>query len=995
MTELIGHVGVPSQLNYGSKLRVKIRSISRNCYCLYYNNVAYLIQFENRAFAVKATYTFPSYVTHIALVESEMYAVTSEGIMTESVNRTSELMEDTVEDIFAKLNNFEKESHKLLTDFTYKQDSIESLILVSEKIVICFKDKLLNAWTVKILYKEQFGHEKICFTVDWDNYPSNENIEDLLLLDPFEKKSFPLHHRPILLSIVHSEDISTSETTCSLQKHLFISLFGSSTFLASQDVILLGLPDGRVVWKNICSVSNEAKAHLLCKLNQPIIGLFCTKLHLQKGETISQAQDSLIVLGSEGKFIVFTMSEKSDHENKHLLLFSYLETSLYSYLVWKNYIIYITTSGELFRAELQLNEDSLNVNTYTLPVNRVTAFSFIEEENSIKLLCVTYTGDLYIVPFNDGTKEYSNPNEVQNILKSVNNCSNEILQQQLILKEQQQALSQLAIAANLLFCKQVLDDIKYTLETIKESEYVLQVDFSPVKKLDVILGYWYFAIFIHINNKSICKFIPIDKFFFYFKSSELMEDTVEDIFAKLNNFEKESHKLLTDFTYKQDSIESLILVSEKIVICFKDKLLNAWTVKILYKEQFGHEKICFTVDWDNYPSNENIEDLLLLDPFEKKSFPLHHRPILLSIVHSEDISTSETTCSLQKHLFISLFGSSTFLASQDVILLGLPDGRVVWKNICSVSNEAKAHLLCKLNQPIIGLFCTKLHLQKGETISQAQDSLIVLGSEGKFIVFTMSEKSDHENKHLLLFSYLETSLYSYLVWKNYIIYITTSGELFHAELQLNEDSLNVNTYTLPVNRVTAFSFIEEENSIKLLCVTYTGDLYIVPFNDGTKEYSNPNEVQNILKSVNNCSNEILQQQLILKEQQQALSQLAIAANLLFCKQVLDDIKYTLETIKESEYVLQVDFSPVKKLDVILGYWYFAIFIHINNKSICKFIPIDKCFHSQFKLNIERASTFSHPIKVECILQLDLSSVKNLPLSIKKLSPVYISVKEEL
>ncbi|XP_023241872.1 uncharacterized protein LOC111640104 [Centruroides sculpturatus] len=199
-------------------------------------------------------------------------------------------------------------------------------------------------------------------------------------------------------------------------------------------------------------------------------------------------------------------------------------------------------------------------------------------------------------------------------------------------------------------------------------------------------------------------------------SSELMEDTVEDIFAKLNNFEKESHKLLTDFTYKQDSIESLILVSEKIVICFKDKLLNAWTVKILYKEQFGHEKICFTVDWDNYPSNENIEDLLLLDPFEKKSFPLHHRPMLLSIVHSEDISTSETTCSLQKHLFISLFGSSTFLASQDVILLGLPDGRVVWKNICSVSNEAKAHLLCKLNQPIIGLFCTKLHLQKGSAL---------------------------------------------------------------------------------------------------------------------------------------------------------------------------------------------------------------------------------------------------------------------------------------
>ncbi|XP_067128786.1 uncharacterized protein [Centruroides vittatus] len=605
MTELIGHVGLPSQLDYGSESCVKIRSISRNCYCLYYNNVAYLIQFENRAFVVKATYMFPSYVTYIALAESEMYAVTSEGIMTESVNRTSELMEDTVEDIFAELNNFEKESHKLLTDFTYKQDSIESLVLVSEKIVICFKDKLLNAWTVKILYKEQFGHEKICFTVEWDNYPSNENIEDHLLLDPFEKKSFPLHHRPILLSIVRSDDISTSETTCNLQKHLFISLFGSSTFLASQDVILLGLPDGRVLWKNICSVSNEAKAHLLCKLNQPIIGLFCTKLHLQKGETISQAQDSLIVLGSEGKFIVFTMSEKSDHENKHLLLFSYLETSLYSYLVWKRYIIYVTTSGELFRAELQLNEDSLNINTYTLPVNRVITFSFIEEENSIKLLCVTYTGDLYIVPFNDGTEEYSNPNEVQNILKSINNCSNEILQQQLILKEQQQALSQLAIAANLLFCKQVLDDIKYTLETIKESEYVLQVDFSPVKKLDIILGYWYFAIFIHINDKSICKFIPIDKCFHsQFK-------------LNIERASAFSHPIKVECILQLDvsSVKNLPLSIKKlspVYISVKEEYLDLWDFLLDEKNE----------DLFNYHSVENKHDKgkQLCEGLEFKSF---------------------------------------------------------------------------------------------------------------------------------------------------------------------------------------------------------------------------------------------------------------------------------------------------------------------------------------------------------------------------------------
>lgn len=753
MSKLIGQIEISTNFRYSKELCVKIYNISKNIYSLFYKNTVYLIQIKNHCLILKASYKFSSYVLHVVIFESQMYVVTSEGIVLESLSDKIDFgcIEETTDyDTFIEKCNYEKETYKFLKNVNYKQDSIESIILTSNEVIICLKDTINNAWMIKVLQKEELGCEKILCIVQCDKYyPYDENIEDQQWLDPFEKKTFPMQHRPILLNIEKNENNFINGISCLMHKSLFISLFGGLASLANEKIILLGLPDGRVMWKNFCLIPNETQPYLLCKLNQPILGLFCTKLHSDEDDISSYSEDSLVILGSEGKFIVYTMNGKSSCKSEHIMLYGYLEASLYSCLMWKNIFIYITISGQLFCTKLQLFENTLNMNSSVLSVNDVIAINFIEENNNIRLLCLTSIGNLYVTSFNQVIEEYYSTDQIQNTLKSITDCSNQILHQQLIFKKQQQALSQLAIAANLLFYKQTLDDIKYTVEEINDQKltYLLRIDFSSVKKLDLIFEYWHFTIFIHINNKSICKVIPIGKCFhscfilnFQTSSTLLYPVKIECI-------------LQLDFS----SIKYLPLTIKKlspIYITAKEEIMDLWY--FLTNEKCEDSPECSSLD--NECDNEELSKKTNFKSFlsQKSMKFINLRPVKTTILMSthkiqQKNKSSEDEINLEDILkyFLEKNSNPRLQINNNCLqcyYFGLKvDITFCKKNEYLQTNIATHHLwhLCKFRRSIIYKLKSILNMKKEmptETISLSKTCLVeakvLLGS--RRLIFPIS-----------------------------------------------------------------------------------------------------------------------------------------------------------------------------------------------------------------------------------------------------------------
>ncbi|XP_076317402.1 Fanconi anemia core complex-associated protein 100-like isoform X5 [Tachypleus tridentatus] len=496
----------------------------------------------------------------------------------------------------------------------------------------------------------------------------------------------------------------------------------------------------------------------------------------------------------------------------------------------------------------------------------------------------------------------------------------------------------------------------------------------------------------------------------------------EDVFKSLLNESTESnHRHYQPINLGRSSlwlekqiICTAVVFESKFLTCEEDNLL--WTFQIfnsLEKDPKYLSEIAIPKGRKNVADIASYTDESSILELYKDVFNKPEKPVFLLVSSPSHTYSSNiirgSHFKMQQDLYSALFGPDAGLLGSSVILIGLPDGRVIsWVMTDGErvrQEEMNINLVCDLEQPVVGIFLTSL---VNNDAPKPGDCLLIVGKHGKVVLVHVYGSGSESFSFIHIPSPVSSKA---LQIKGNIILHAADKQVWISELKTT-DCVEVTTCKTSISGVHVLKLTElNAQSAIVWCLLEHGSLVLMKWSDLlVSRKSQSSEVglsfEKALHSIHECSQNMQDVQLKLKWQEQLLTQLGIAAALLFSgskNETFPSCTCTVEmsSIYSDVYVLQVQFDNIEALGLKKDWWYFVVNVQekysSSGKSLVKSIPCRNGIETvQLSLRIHpsEVSSFHLPLLVSCGLQFgnkELKSQFSYVLLLNKFLPLYVKV----
>ncbi|XP_013782298.1 Fanconi anemia core complex-associated protein 100-like, partial [Limulus polyphemus] len=527
---------------------------------------------------------------------------------------------------------------------------------------------------------------------------------------------------------------------------------------------------------------------------------------------------------------------------------------------------------------------------------------------------------------------------------------------------------------------------------------------------------------VHISDDNVFVVTKGAIFKSSLKSTSRERALEEDVFKSLLNESSESncrHHQPVNLDRSSLWLEKQIICTElvhenRFLTCVEDNLF--WTFQVfslLKKNTNDLAEIAIPKGRKNVADIVCFTDESSILELCKDVFNEPGKPVFLSVSppsHTLDSSVVRgSSLEMQQDLYSSLFGPDSALLGSSVILIGLPDGRVIsWTMTAGErvrQKETNINLVCDLEQPVVGIFLTSLVKSDAQ---KPGDCLLMVGKQGKIVLVRIYGSGS------LNFSFIHIPspvCSKALQVKDNIILHTADKQVWISELKTT-DCVEVTTRKTGISGVHVLKLTELNAQPAIVwCLLEHGSLVLMKWSDLlVSRKSQSSEVglslEKSLHSIHECSQNMQDIQLKLEWQEQLLTQLGIAASLFFSgskSETFPSCTCTVEmlSIYSDVYVLQVQFDKIETLGLKKDWWYFVVNVRekysLNGKSLVKSIPCKKgneTVQLALRIHPSEVSSFHLPLLVSCGLQFGNKALKSQfsdILLLNKFLPLYVKV----
>ncbi|XP_076317401.1 uncharacterized protein LOC143229238 isoform X4 [Tachypleus tridentatus] len=417
-------------------------------------------------FSLEEIFVLDASVEEVHICDDNIFVVTKGAVFKSSLKSTSR-GSALEEDVFKSLLNESTESnHRHYQPINLGRSSlwlekqiICTAVVFESKFLTCEEDNLL--WTFQIfnsLEKDPKYLSEIAIPKGRKNVADIASYTDESSILELYKDVFNKPEKPVFLLVSSPSHTYSSNiirgSHFKMQQDLYSALFGPDAGLLGSSVILIGLPDGRVIsWVMTDGErvrQEEMNINLVCDLEQPVVGIFLTSL---VNNDAPKPGDCLLIVGKHGKVVLVHVYGSGSESFSFIHIPSPVSSKA---LQIKGNIILHAADKQVWISELKTT-DCVEVTTCKTSISGVHVLKLTElNAQSAIVWCLLEHGSLVLMKWSDLlVSRKSQSSEVglsfEKALHSIHECSQNMQDVQLKLKWQEQLLTQLGIAAALLF----------------------------------------------------------------------------------------------------------------------------------------------------------------------------------------------------------------------------------------------------------------------------------------------------------------------------------------------------------------------------------------------------------------------------------------------------------------------------------------------------------------------------------------------------------------
>ncbi|XP_076317403.1 uncharacterized protein LOC143229238 isoform X6 [Tachypleus tridentatus] len=268
-------------------------------------------------FSLEEIFVLDASVEEVHICDDNIFVVTKGAVFKSSLKSTSR-GSALEEDVFKSLLNESTESnHRHYQPINLGRSSlwlekqiICTAVVFESKFLTCEEDNLL--WTFQIfnsLEKDPKYLSEIAIPKGRKNVADIASYTDESSILELYKDVFNKPEKPVFLLVSSPSHTYSSNiirgSHFKMQQDLYSALFGPDAGLLGSSVILIGLPDGRVIsWVMTDGErvrQEEMNINLVCDLEQPVVGIFLTSL---VNNDAPKPGDCLLIVGKHGKVVL-------------------------------------------------------------------------------------------------------------------------------------------------------------------------------------------------------------------------------------------------------------------------------------------------------------------------------------------------------------------------------------------------------------------------------------------------------------------------------------------------------------------------------------------------------------------------------------------------------------------------------------------------------------------------------------------------------------------
>ncbi|XP_055943910.1 uncharacterized protein LOC129975057 [Argiope bruennichi] len=378
------------------------------------------------------------------------------------------------------------------------------------------------------------------------------------------------------------------------------------------------------------------------------------------------------------------------------------------------------------------------------------------------------------------------------------------------------------------------------------------------------------------------------------------------------------------------------LFDDSIIICSKDTISMTWQMDLVIPSHnlpFGtkHSKVFHLI---NFPVTYNelfsSENLFAVDNSSKP---------VLTFVYDKELSRQRTNV-LHTDLFKKLIGT-TSSSSNCIYFIGHPEGKLLYC-LCTVSSkeqivhtDSTPEMIYDIKQPIKGI-----HFQRDPNDVKGNGFLLIIGKLGKLVFITAEKifqnstifKIKNESIYIITL-YLPSSVHTYILFKQSIIFISNKSELWVSELSKQESSVPPKKQVLKLSRnkiamqgVMKIVLINELQGLFLL-VTRSGQLYICEYCEHKIDLNLPISLQSLMNVIMHQSSVLHQLNALSKMHQDFFAAVSKFASLKF--NGVEKLKVTCSITEIDEppkkYVISINIASTEKFDS--RFWFVTAYLY--------------------------------------------------------------------
>ncbi|CAL1264148.1 unnamed protein product [Larinioides sclopetarius] len=446
------------------------------------------------------------------------------------------------------------------------------------------------------------------------------------------------------------------------------------------------------------------------------------------------------------------------------------------------------------------------------------------------------------------------------------------------------------------------------------------------------------------------------------------------------------------------------LFDDSIIICSKDATSMTWQLDLIMSS-CGHYKILHLI---NFPVtyNESSGNLPSADDGSK--------PVITFVYDKE--SSGQTFNTFQVNFLKKVLGTSPASSLNCICFIGHPEGKLLYY-LCTVSSKeqnihtnTQPEIIYDMKQLIKGIhFETELNDIKGN------DSLLIIGELGKLVIIT-AEKVFHNSsvikmKHESLYVttlYLPSSVQTYILLKESIIFISYKFELWVSEFTKQETSaphknweIKLSKNAIRMNGVVKMVLLNEPQGLFLL-VTKSRHLYL-------SEYCKQEADFNLSASLSSLMNMIMHQSSILhnlsllsKMHQDFFASVSKFASLKFNGVQKFNVSCSVAELDEppKKYIININIETTEKFDS--RFWFVTVFLYSFYQKDSIVISKTLSFEADSVISVEvKESLLCPPHSSPFPLYLEVGLLMTLPETFKseesfkliaEVLPLYIKIE---